>query len=87
LHHGTNRPVMVRIVHGTNSPGGYEQFRVTDFKFDIYVPRDTSDVTPLKFSEKRAWPGKHDSLNFGSKMLIAPIYGLQISETRSLVRQ
>jgi len=28
--------------------------KVTDFKFDINVPRDTLDVTPLKFSEKRA---------------------------------
>jgi len=28
LHHGTNRPVMVRIVHGTNSPGVYEKSTV-----------------------------------------------------------
>ena len=28
--------------------------KVTDFKFDIHVPRDTPDLTPLKFSEKRA---------------------------------
>jgi len=26
--------------------------KVADFKFDIHVPRDTPDVTPLKLSEK-----------------------------------
>ena len=40
-------------------------FKVTDFKFDNHVPRDTTDMTPLKFSEKRAWPGTHDFLNSG----------------------
>ena len=29
-----------------------------------HVFRDTPDMTPLKFSEKRAWPGTHDSINF-----------------------
>ena len=37
---------------------------VTDFKFDKHFPRDTPHMTPLKFSEKRAWPGTHDPLNF-----------------------
>jgi len=26
--------------------------KVTDFKFDNHVPRDTPDMTPLKFSEE-----------------------------------
>ena len=39
--------------------------KVTDFKFDNHVPRDTPDMTPLKLSEKRAWPGTHDPLNLG----------------------
>jgi len=39
--------------------------KVTVFKSDNHVPRDTPDMTPLKFSEKRAWPGTHDPLNFG----------------------
>jgi len=38
--------------------------KVTDFKFDSRVPRDTPDMTHLKFSEKRAWPGTHDPRNF-----------------------
>jgi len=40
--------------------------KVTDFKFDKHVPRDTQDMIPLKFSEKRAWPGTHDPLLGGS---------------------
>jgi len=33
---------------------------VIEFRFDKHVPRDTPDITPLKFSEKRAWPGTHE---------------------------
>ena len=39
--------------------------KVTDFVFDSHVPRDTLDMNPLKFSEKRAWPGTHDPSKFG----------------------
>ena len=39
MHHGTNRPVMVRIVHGTNSPGGYEQSMVRTVQEGTNSPR------------------------------------------------
>jgi len=39
--------------------------KVTDFRFDSRVPRDTPDMTHLKFSEKRAWPGTYGPLFFG----------------------
>ena len=39
--------------------------KVIEFRFDRHVPRDTPDMTPLKFSEKRAWPGKHDPKFWG----------------------
>jgi len=39
--------------------------KVIEFRFVKHVPRDTPDMTPLKFSEKRAWPGTHDPIIFG----------------------
>jgi len=38
--------------------------KATDFKFDTRVPRDSPDMTPEKFSQKGAWPGSRDPLNF-----------------------
>ena len=46
-------------------PFQYSLLTVTNFKFDKHVLRDILDMTPLKFSEKRTWPGTHDPLNFG----------------------
>ena len=43
----------------------YNTVKVSDFIFDNPVPRDTTDMTPLKFSEKKAWPGTYGPLNFG----------------------
>jgi len=43
----------------------YSLLTVTDFKFDKHVSRDTPDMTPLKFSKKRAWPGMHDPYILG----------------------
>ena len=37
--------------------------KATDFRSDIRVPRDSPDMTP-KISQKRAWPGSRDPLNF-----------------------
>jgi len=48
----------------------------TDFKFQKHVPWDSPDMTPLKFSEKRAWPGTHDPNMVKDT--------LQLSQTRSL---
>ena len=38
--------------------------KVIEFRFDKRVPRDTPDMTPLKFSENMAWPGTHGPINF-----------------------
>jgi len=38
--------------------------KVIEFRFYKHVPRDNPDMTPLKFSEKVAWPGTHDPINF-----------------------
>jgi len=35
--------------------------KATDFKFGGHVSRYSSDMTPLKFFEKGAWPGSRDS--------------------------
>jgi len=32
--------------------------KATDFKFDMHVPRDSPDMTPLNFFENGAWPGR-----------------------------
>jgi len=31
--------------------------KATDFNFDVHLPRDSPDMTSLKFLEKGAWPG------------------------------
>jgi len=49
--------------------GQSEQFKTVkamDFTFDVRVPRDSPDMIPEKFSEKGAWPGSRDRLNFGA---------------------
>ena len=38
--------------------------KYTDFKFDIYVPTDSRDMTPLKVFLKGAVAGSHDPINF-----------------------
>jgi len=45
----------------------YSLLTVTDFIFDKHVSMDTPDMTPLKFSKKRAWPGTHDPTFWGVK--------------------
>ena len=42
----------------------YGLLTVTDFKFAKHVPRDTPDMTALKFFEKWTWSGTHNPLNF-----------------------
>ena len=42
----------------------FKTVKVTVFKFEAHVSRDSMDMTPWIFFEKGAWPGSREPLNF-----------------------
>jgi len=44
-------------------PAKTNTLKATVFKFDLHVPRDSSDITAYKISENGTWPESHDPKN------------------------
>jgi len=51
-------------VQQTGQLDHFKTVKATDFKFDMHVSSDSSDMTSKIFFEKGALPGSHDPLNF-----------------------
>ena len=63
--------------------------KVTVFKFDVHVSRDSPDIMPLKCFEKGAWSGSRDPLKFWalnantSKMVKVTVFKFDVHVSRN----
>jgi len=52
-------------VQWTGQADQFKTVKATEFKFDVHVSRDSSDMAVKNFVEKGAWPGSRDPQIFG----------------------